>query len=59
MNRTSFPQLQIQDRSSRRTSIAFVKGLMVTQKLFLVVQKHFSSAPCMCVEGLMKQEKVQ
>ena len=51
--------MYVQDCSSRRTTIAFVKGLSVTQKLFLVVQKTFSNASCMCVEGLMKQEKVQ
>ena len=37
VNHTSCPQLHVQDRSSRRTTIAFVKG----QSVFLVVQKHF------------------
>ena len=33
--------VHVKDRSSRRTTIAFVKGQAVTQKLFFVVQKHF------------------
>ena len=37
---TSRPQLHGQDHSSRRTTIAFVKGQSVNQKLFFVVQKH-------------------
>ena len=37
---TSRPQLHVQDRSSRQTTIALVKGQSVNQKSFFFVQKH-------------------
>ena len=33
--------VHVKDRSSRRTTVAFVKGQAVTEKIFFVVQKHF------------------
>ena len=38
------PQLHVEDRSSRRTTIAFVKGQSVTQNLFFGCPKTFSRA---------------
>ena len=40
------PQLHVEDRSSRRTTIAFVKGQSVTQNLFFGCPKTFSRASC-------------
>ena len=53
------PQLHVEDRISRRTTIAFVKGQSVTQKLFLVVQKHFLVYLACVLNDILKQEKVQ
>ena len=58
VNHTSFPQLHVQDPSSRRKTIAFVKGQSV-KKIISRCAKTFSSASCMCVERRLKQEKVQ
>ena len=45
-------------RRSRRTTIAFVKGQSAS-KIISRCAKTFSSASCMCFEGLLKQEKIQ
>ena len=49
--RTSCPQLHVQDHRSQQTTIAFVKGQSVS--------KNISVVSCMCVEGRLKQEKIQ
>ena len=58
INRTSCPQLHVQDRRSRRTTITFVKRQSVSKNYFSLC-KNISSAPGMCVEGRLKQEKIQ
>ena len=45
-------------RRSRRTTIAFVKGQSAS-KIISRCAKTFSSASYMCVEGRLKQEKIQ
>ena len=58
INRASCPQLHVQDRRSRRTTITFVKRQSVSKNYFSLC-KNISSAPGMCVEGRLKQEKIQ
>ena len=58
INRTLCPQLHVQDRRFRRTTIAFVKGQSVSKNYFSLC-KNISSASCVCVEGRLKAEKIQ
>ena len=41
INRTSCPQLHVQDRRSRRTTIAFVKGQSVSKNYFSLCKNIF------------------
>ena len=57
-NRTSCPQPHVQDRRSRRTTIAFVKRQSVSKNYFSLCKNNISSTPWMCVEERLKQEKI-